>query len=90
MLLAPGAEPDDGVFDVVLIGDIDRRDFVTTAPKLYKGTYLEHPKVELLRSTTVVVEAPAPLPVETDGEVVGTTPARFEIVPGALRVRLPA
>jgi diacylglycerol kinase (ATP) len=89
MWLAPEARPDDGLFDVVLIGDINKRDFVTTAPKIYKGTYLEHPKVELLRSGTVTVNARGRLPIELDGEQVGTTPARFEIVPGALRVRVP-
>lgn len=89
MLLAPDAQPDDGEFDVVLVGDITKRDFVTTAPKIYKGTYLAHPKVELLRSATVSVEAPERLPIELDGEQVGTTPARFEVVPHALRVRTP-
>src|SRR5436190_21234010 len=68
MWLAPDACADDGRFDVVLIGDVTKLDFVTTAPKLYKGTHLEHPKVELLRSTFVDVEAPGPLPIETDGE----------------------
>ena len=89
MWLAPEAQVDDGVFDVILMGDVTKRDFVTTSPKLYKGTYLEHPKVELLRSANVAVDAAAPLPIETDGEVAGTTPARFEIVPRALRVCVP-
>jgi YegS/Rv2252/BmrU family lipid kinase len=89
MQLAPDAEPDDGLFDVVLIGDVNKRDFVTTAPKIYRGTYLAHPKVELLRSRAVAVDAPERLPIELDGEQVGTTPARFEVVPGALRVRVP-
>ena len=89
MWLAPDARADDGRFDVVLIGDVTKLDFVTTAPKLYKGTHLEHPKVELLRSTFVDVEAPGPLPIETDGEVAGTTPAHFEVVPGVLKVRAP-
>jgi diacylglycerol kinase (ATP) len=89
MLLAPDAEPDDGEFDVVLIGDVNKRDFVTTAPKIYRGTYLAHPKVEALRSRSVSVEAPERLPIELDGEQVGTTPARFEVVPGALRLRVP-
>src|SRR5229473_3500134 len=89
MWLAPDAEPDDGLFDVVLIGDVTKRDFVTTAPKIYKGTYLSHPKVELLRSRTVAVDAAEHLPIELDGEQVGTTPARFEIVPAAVRVRVP-
>jgi diacylglycerol kinase (ATP) len=90
MQLAPEARPDDGLFDVVLIGDVNKRDFVTTAPKIYAGTYLAHPKVELLRSRTVAVDAPERLPIELDGEQVGTTPARFEVVPDALRVRVPA
>jgi diacylglycerol kinase (ATP) len=90
MWLAPNAKPDDGLFDVVLIGDITKRDFVTTAPKIYKGTYLAHPKVELMRSRAVSVDAPERLPIELDGEQVGTTPVRFEIVPAAIRVRVPA
>jgi diacylglycerol kinase (ATP) len=90
MWLAPEAKPDDGLFDVVLIGDVTKRDFLTTAPKIYKGTYLSHPKVELLRSRTVAVDAAEHLPIELDGEQVGTTPVRFEIVPSALRVRVPA
>jgi YegS/Rv2252/BmrU family lipid kinase len=89
MWLAPDARADDGELDVVLIGDIDKRDFLTTAPKIYKGTYLAHPKVELLRSRSVAVTGPEELPIELDGEQVGTTPARFEVVPGALRVRVP-
>jgi YegS/Rv2252/BmrU family lipid kinase len=89
MMLAPNAEPDDGVFEVVLIGDIGKADFLTTAPKLYKGKHVHHPKVEVLRSRTVRVDAPQTLPIEIEGEQVGTTPATFELVPGALRVRVP-
>jgi YegS/Rv2252/BmrU family lipid kinase len=90
MQLAPDARPDDGLFDVVLIGDVNKRDFLTTAPRIYRGTYLSHPKVELLRSRVVAVAAPERLPIELDGEQVGTTPARFEVIPAALRVRVPA
>jgi diacylglycerol kinase (ATP) len=90
MKLAPDARQEDGAFDVVLIGDVSKLDFVTTAPKLYSGRYLSHPKVELLRSSTVTVEAAEPLPLEVDGEPIGTTPARFEVVPSALRLRVPA
>jgi YegS/Rv2252/BmrU family lipid kinase len=89
MWLAPEASTDDGLFDIVLIGDVNKLDFVTTAPKLYKGKHLSHPKVELLRSPTVRVDAAEHLPIELDGEQVGTTPATFEIVPGALRLRVP-
>ena len=90
MQLAPEARQDDGLFDVVLIGDVGKLDFVTTSPKLYSGRYLSHPKVELLRSSTVTIDAAEQLPLEVDGEPIGTTPARFEVVPAALRLRVSA
>jgi YegS/Rv2252/BmrU family lipid kinase len=89
MMIAPEASSDDGLFDVLLIGDLTKRDLMVTLPKTYKGKHLPHPKAELLRGRTVTVEAAAPLPVELDGEQPGTTPVRFEVVPRALRVRVP-
>jgi YegS/Rv2252/BmrU family lipid kinase len=89
MMLAPDARPDDGVFDVVLIGDVSKLDFLTTAPKIYKGRHVAHPKVDVVRSARVAVGANDHLPIELDGEQVGTTPATFEVVPRALRVRVP-
>jgi YegS/Rv2252/BmrU family lipid kinase len=90
MKLAPDALSDDGAFDVVIIGDVGKVDFLTTAPKLYKGKHVSHPKVEVVRTARVEVDAAEHLPIELDGEQVGTTPATFEVVPGALRVRVPA
>jgi diacylglycerol kinase (ATP) len=90
MKLAPDARSDDGAFDVVMIGDVGKVDFLTTAPKLYKGKHVDHPKVEVVRTARVEVDAAEHLPIELDGEQVGTTPATFEVVPGALRVRVPA
>jgi len=90
MAMCPDAEPDDGLLDVLLIGDITRRDLALTLPKVYRGTHLPHPKAEALRGRRVVVRARTPLPVELDGEQPGTTPAVFEIVPEALRLRVPA
>jgi diacylglycerol kinase (ATP) len=90
MMICPEASPDDGLFDVLLIGDITKRDLVLTLPKIYRGTHLPHPKAELLRGTTVTVDSDEPLPVQLDGEQPGTTPVRFELVPRALRLRVPA
>jgi YegS/Rv2252/BmrU family lipid kinase len=90
MKICPEAEPDDGVFDVLLIGNLTKRDLMLTLPKTYRGTHLPHPKAEVLRGAAVHVDAPSPLPVELDGEQPGTTPVQFELVPRALRVRVPA
>ena len=89
MKLAPDASPDDGLFDVVLIGDVGKVDFLTTAPKIYRGRHVAHAKVDVLRSKRVAVDSDERLPIEVEGEQVGTTPAVFEVVPGALRLRVP-
>jgi len=89
MKMCPDAEPDDGLLDVLTIGDVTKRDLVVTMPKIYRGTHLPHPKAEALRGRVVTIETDEPLPVELDGEQPGTTPARFEVLPAALRLRVP-
>jgi YegS/Rv2252/BmrU family lipid kinase len=89
MKMCPDALPDDGLFDVLTIGDVTKRDLVLTMPKIYRGTHLPHPKAELLRGAVVTVETDEPIPIELDGEQPGTTPARFEVLPRALRLRVP-
>jgi YegS/Rv2252/BmrU family lipid kinase len=89
MKITPDAEPDDGLFDVLLIGDVSKLDLALTMPKIYRGTHLPHPRAELLRGSSVGVESREPLPVELDGEQPGTTPVQFDVVPKALRLRVP-
>jgi diacylglycerol kinase (ATP) len=89
MMMLPEAEPDDGLFDVMLFGDITKRDLVFTLPKTYRGKHLPHPRLEVLRGRVVTVDADEPLPLQLDGEQPGTTPARFEVVRRALRLRVP-
>lgn len=88
MWVTPGAEPDDGRLDVLLIGDVTKTDFVRTFPKIYRGKHLSHPKIEVLQGRAVEIASNVPLPIVLDGEQPGTTPARFEVVPDALRVRV--
>jgi diacylglycerol kinase (ATP) len=90
MKMCPKAETDDGLLDVVTIGDVTKRDLVMTMPRIYRGTHLPHPKAEALRGRVITVATEEPVPVELDGEQPGTTPARFEVLPGAMRLRVPA
>ena len=87
--ICPDAETDDGLFDVLLLGDLAKRDLMLTLPKAYVGRHLPHPKAELLRGRVVTVDAAEPLPIQLDGEQPGTTPVRFEVLPGAMRLRVP-
>ncbi|MBD0317357.1 MAG: hypothetical protein ICV71_02450, partial [Thermoleophilia bacterium] len=90
MRATPLAAADDGVFDVLLIGDVTKTDFLATFPKIYRGRHLGHAKIERLRGRKIAVESASPLPIALDGEQPGTTPATFEVVPGALRLRVTA
>jgi diacylglycerol kinase (ATP) len=89
MMITPDAEPDDELFDVLLIGDLTKTELVRVMPKIYRGTHLPHPKGEVIRGRTVSIEADDPLPIQLDGEQPGTTPVRFEIAPAAIRLRVP-
>jgi diacylglycerol kinase (ATP) len=90
MKICPDADPADGMFDVLLIGDLTKSDLLLTLPKTFRGKHLPHPKAELLRGTRVTVQAAEPLPLQLDGEQPGTSPVSFELVPRALRVRAPS
>jgi diacylglycerol kinase (ATP) len=89
MRIAPGAQPDDGLFDVLVWGDVGKLDLARNLHRLYRGTHVGHPKLEVVRAARVAIEPESPLPIEADGETPGTTPAVFEVVPAAIRLRVP-
>lgn len=91
MKVAPDAELDDGYFDVVAIGDMSMTDFVLHGHKLYRGTHLGHPKISCRRARVVTAEplGDEPVRLDVDGETPGILPARFELVPSALRLIIP-
>jgi len=87
MAVAPKARPDDGLFDVVILGATDRRLLVgELLPRTYRGTHLRHHAVHLARGARVTIEADTPLPLEVDGEIIGTTPAHFTLEPRRIGV----
>src|SRR6202022_2837978 len=86
MRIAPQARPDDGWFEVVTIGDIGRWLGIRSLPMLYRGTHGRLAQVEFGRAHRVEIDSDEPIGVEADGELAGSTPAVFEIVPSALQV----
>ncbi|MEE9236903.1 MAG: diacylglycerol kinase family protein [Thermoplasmata archaeon] len=85
---APKAELDDGIFDLVLFGDIHFGDALRNLGKLRKGELVEHPKVKYLRGKSVSATAQAEVLAEMDGELVGTLPMDVTILPHLLQVRV--
>jgi YegS/Rv2252/BmrU family lipid kinase len=92
MHIAPAADPGDGRFDVVLIGDLSRLDVLASLRRLFDGTIGSHPKVRTLRAAQVMIEpvtSERPVAVEADGEPIGGTPVALSVLPAALRVLVP-
>jgi diacylglycerol kinase (ATP) len=86
MLPAPNADPSDGFFDLVIIDDITKPDLIVSIPRIYRGTHLTHPKVTLMRAREVEVRPTLTSAVQADGELLGEAPARFSVLPAALKV----
>jgi len=87
MKIAPQAEPDDGLFDVVLIRDLSAFKVLRNIYRIYTGSHIQLPEVEVLRGKKVRLESEGELLLEADGELLGKTPAEFEIWPHAIQVR---
>jgi len=90
MWLAPSAVPDDGLLDVVVMGDLGLGDSLRLTATLYRGRHLGHPEVTALRGHRITVESDEEVWVEADGEIVGRLPATVEIVPAAIDFLCPA
>jgi diacylglycerol kinase family enzyme len=92
MLIAPEAKLDDGYFDVINIGDLGTVKILLNAHTLYRGTHLDLPEVKSKLAKRVEISAVGgeDIHIETDGELPGRLPAVYEIVPKALRLRVPA
>jgi len=89
MKIAPEAKIDDGWIDVIVVRGISKLEFLRQFPRVFRGSHLSHPAVQSFRCKRVGIESRLPIPILADGEIVGSTPAEFEIAPRALRVAMP-
>ncbi len=86
MHIAPQAELDDNLLDVVIIGDVGKFELLKALPMVYKGTHITHPKVRVERVTRIAIESSEQILVHADGELLGEGPASFWIMPAALNI----
>jgi len=88
MKVSPRSYPGDGVLDVLVFKG-PKSDSFTMIPKVYRGEHVPHDHVEEFRvKRELVIDADRPLPIEADGEVLGTTPATFEVIAQPIRLKL--
>jgi YegS/Rv2252/BmrU family lipid kinase len=86
MRLAPQAAPDDGLLDVVTVEPLPLLAALRRLPRLFDGRLAGEPWVRYRRVACLEMQAVPPATIEADGQLVGTTPARVRVLPGAVSV----
>ncbi len=89
MSIAPRASPDDGLLDVVEIGDISKWELVLNIRRLFDGSIETYRKVRAFRADTVEIAGPVPVATEVDGELCPSTPVRISVLERKIRVAAP-
>jgi diacylglycerol kinase family enzyme len=87
MRISPRSWPGDGLLDVLVMRG-PRSDSFTMLPKIYRGEHLPHPAIEEMKGRTILVDANRRWPVQVDGIPLGVTPARFEVIRGAVALKV--
>ena len=89
MNFAPGAEVDDGLFDVILIHKQSIPSRLVNFPRIYFGTHINLSWISHFRGRSVSVSSSERVPVESDGEFLGNLPCTINVVPRALQLKSP-
>ena len=87
MKIAPKAAPTDGLLDIQ-IEHARKKDAIAMMPKVFKGTHVPHPSVREAKRVKVGITSERPLLIEADGEVLGYTPASFEVLKDVLSLKI--
>jgi diacylglycerol kinase (ATP) len=86
MRIAPGAQLDDGLLDLIFVRRAGPLRLLTVFPKVYRGAHLDLPEVEHRRVRRLNISSETPLDIYADGESICRTPAEVTVRTKALRV----
>ena len=87
MKLTPHAKLNDGLFDVLSINDMKTVQRILNLSKVYSGRHILSPQCSIKRCRKLRVRSDIELSLESDGEMLGTSPFDIEILPSAIRVK---
>ncbi len=90
MRLAPGASLTDGLLDVVIIEDMPKLRFLRLVPTVFAGRHLRYRAVEVVRAREVQISAMERFSLYADGEAIAELPVTIRVLPGAVRMIVPA
>jgi diacylglycerol kinase (ATP) len=85
--LSPRSFPGDGVLDLLIMTGPPSQQ-VRLLPKMFQGEHVPDDSIHEYRARRIRVESDRPVPLHADGEYLGTTPARFALLPEAITLRI--
>ena len=86
MRISPGARPDDGLLNISLVDALGRLQIVRRFPSILSGRYVEDERVDYFTGKRLEIDAVPPAEFQADGDIIGTTPATIELLPGTLKL----
>ncbi len=87
--MAPGAKLDDGLLDVFVFKGLGFGYVVRHLFKILSQRYLEDPTIVHRQAQRIEIRTEKRMPIQVDGDPLGSTPARMRIVPRALHIIAP-
>jgi len=89
--MAPGAEIDDGLFDIVLAPEVPKRTLLLLLVRLMQGTHVYHDTVTFTRTTSLTISSQPGSAAHTDGEIFTESTENFEYrnLPGKVTLLSP-
>jgi len=88
MQIAPQAQLNDGMLDVIVVKDTTKFVLFSKLPLIYHGRHIGLPEIETFRCRSLRMMTPENTILETDGEIIGYAPSEFSILPGFLKLRV--
>ncbi|MDP3057850.1 MAG: YegS/Rv2252/BmrU family lipid kinase, partial [bacterium] len=89
LMITPEADPEDGLFDVCIVGETTKLGFLSPLLKAYSGKHVGHPAVSFFRAAKIKISSDSKINTEGDGELTGFLPQEFSIVDGKIKILLP-
>jgi diacylglycerol kinase family enzyme len=89
MFMAPEASLEDGLLDVVMVAQAPKLRFLRLLPTVFKGTHVQEPNIQVVRSARVEISADRPFTLYADGDPIAELPVTISALPGAVRVLVP-
>jgi diacylglycerol kinase (ATP) len=88
MKMAPMAKTNDGVLDIMTVGEVSRMQLLGLLGRVRSGGHANHPAVQFQTGKSITIEPEEVSPLLVDGEVYGATPVTIDVMPSALKVFL--